>query len=227
VQAIKQNRIALVMAAVILATMSGPSLSQPPAAKTHLGPDNNPDVRGSLPAQTPEVTMLLKPNNVPAVRDIRWRRVGPELTALHELHEKAKLEKTQLEKSKPGRAGAAPAPLSTRLPYLRISNDMVLIDTVVDGDTVDDVAKLKAALASLGAVDIVAFKRIVSARLPMSSIPMLADIQQLRFSRPSRAKTNAGLVTSQGDIALNTDDARTAFGVDGSGVTVCGRSRHR
>ncbi len=99
---------------------------------------------------------------------------------------------------------------------LQVANDMVTIDTAADGDP----AQLVAALEALGAVDVVAFKRVVSARLPVAAIPALADVQSLRFARPVRAKTNVGLTTSQGDPSMKTDDARASFGVDGTGITV-------
>ncbi len=93
---------------------------------------------------------------------------------------------------------------------------MVVIDSSADGDPAD----LAAALLELGAVKISTFRRVVSARLPIASIPKLADIASLRFARPALALTRVGATTSQGDAAMNADDARTTFAVDGTGVTV-------
>ena len=42
----------------------------------------------------------------------------------------------------------------------------------------------------------------------------------LNFARPVLAATRAGIVTSQGDLAMRSDVARTTFGVDGTGVKV-------
>jgi hypothetical protein len=69
-------------------------------------------------------------------------------------------------------------------------------------------------------VDAVAYGRIVSGHLPVSSISNLATVRNLQFARPAVAITNAGSVTSQGDIAQRSSVARTTFGVTGSGVTV-------
>ena len=157
---------------------------------------------GSSHSQTADVIIELQPTSPPAVRDVRWRRVGPALTALHEQYTAHRAASIQ--------------PFAPGIPYLRVADDMVVIDTAADGD----VAELEAALAKLGAVDVVAFKWVVSARLPLAAIPKLADIQQLRFARPARMLTNVGSVTSQGDVATNADDARANFGVDGSGVMI-------
>jgi hypothetical protein len=154
-------------------------------------------------AETLNVQVQGQPANPPAVRDVRYRRVGPQLTALHE-----KFVIHQLSKSAQA--------FQSDVPSLRVKNEMVSIDTAADGDP----AQLVAALEKLGAIDVVAFKRVVSARLPVASIPELADIEWLRFARPVMATTYIGATTSQGDAAMKTDDARTNFGVDGSGVTV-------
>jgi hypothetical protein len=66
----------------------------------------------------------------------------------------------------------------------------------------------------------VAFGRIVSGHLPISSIAALETLKSLRFASPALALTNAGIVTTQGDIAMRSDVARTTFGTTGSGVTV-------
>ena len=166
-------------------------------------------VSTSVSAETPEPVMQLQPSTLQAsnagavVRDARSRRVGPELTALHQLYVSHK-------------ATRSAQPFKSGVPSIQVKNEMVLIDTAADGDP----AELVAALKSLGAIDIAVFKRVVSARLPVAEIPKLANIQSLRFSRPVRARTRVGLTTSQGDPSMKTDDARSAFGVDGSGITV-------
>ena len=176
-----QVSLARLAAFVLVAAMTEPALSQPPAA----------------------VLSSLQPDSPPAVRGVRWRRVGPELTGLHERYQAH-------------RASAARQAFDPGVPSLSVANDMVVIDAVVDGVA----AQLEAALARLGAVDVVTFQRVLSARLPLAAIPELADITALRFARPAMATTNVGLVTSQADPAMRTDDARTNFEVDGSGITV-------
>lgn len=158
---------------------------------------------GPAGAETPTVNGALKPASPPMNRDVRWRRVGPELTALHEQYQAFRL-------TAPGQ----PFDLQSR--FFQVSTDTVLVDAVADGD----VAQLVSALEKLGALDVTAFKRVVSARLPLAAIPALADVTSLRFARPAMAMTNVGDTTSQADPAMNTDDARGNFGVNGAGLTI-------
>lgn len=53
-----------------------------------------------------------------------------------------------------------------------------------------------------------------------SAIPSLANLSSLRFARPAMAVANVGSVTSQGDIALKSNLARSTYGLTGAGVTV-------
>lgn len=150
-----------------------------------------------------EPTMLLQPSSPPEVRDVRWRRVGPQLTALHELYQ-AHLE------AKPGQ------PFGAAIPFVAIRDDLVSIDVAAEGD----VGELERALQKLGATEITPYKRLISARLPVAAIPKLADLESLRFARPAMAITRVGDTDSQGDEAMKTDEARTTFGLDGTGITV-------
>lgn len=113
---------------------------------------------------------------------------------------------------------------------LPVYDGWVVIDAIASGDPGD----LKAALEILGLQGGAAFGGMVSGRLPIGAIDSLANLASLRFVRPAymvsdespivadphSMNTNVGLVTSQGDAAMRSDDARTAFGVDGTGVTV-------
>ena len=99
---------------------------------------------------------------------------------------------------------------------LSVVADAVMIDAVASGN----VDALKADLQALGMREIVVFGRTVSGRLPIAAIDALSGVTGLRFARPALAITHAGLVTSQGDEAMRADVARTAFGVNGTGVSV-------
>jgi Subtilase family/FG-GAP-like repeat len=101
-------------------------------------------------------------------------------------------------------------------PLVRLVEDRVVVDAVAS----DDVNLLKSELEALGMQQAVAFGRIVSGQLPISSLTAAAGLASLRFAQPSAAVTNAGLVTSQGDHAMRADVARSTFGLTGSGVTV-------
>ena len=93
-----QVSLARLAAFVLVAAMTEPALSQPPAA----------------------VLSSLQPDSPPAVRGVRWRRVGPELTGLHERYQAH-------------RASAARQAFDPGVPSLSVANDMVVIDAVVDG----------------------------------------------------------------------------------------------
>ena len=41
----------------------------------------------------------------------------------------------------------------------------------------------------------------------------LKEMESLRFARPAYMSTKVGSVTSQGDAAMRSDDARSTFGV--------------
>jgi len=62
--------------------------------------------------------------------------------------------------------------------------------------------------------------RLISGVIPIRKLVVIDDLTAIRYLRPVYARTHTGSVTSQGDVALRGDLARTQFGVDGSGVTV-------
>jgi hypothetical protein len=107
-------------------------------------------------------------------------------------------------------------PFTSREPLVPLVGDWVAIDATA----ADDVNALTAELIGLGMTDAIAFGRIVSGHLPISSIAALKSLKSLRFASPALALTNGGVVTTQGDIAMRSNVARTTFGVTGAGVTV-------
>ena len=84
----------------------------------------------------------------------------------------------------------------------------------------EDVEALKARLAALGAERISSFGHMVSALVPVDALDDLATSNVLVYARPSLARSDAGLVTSEGDITMRSDEARAAFEVDGTGTRV-------
>jgi subtilase family protein len=132
-------------------------------------------------------------------------KVNPALTALHDEH-----------------AAHAAGPKSTasfrsRDRHARVvAGDRVVVDAMAEGDA----RALEAALVGLGMQHSAVFGRVVSGELPIAAIPALANVKELRFARPSYARRRAGLVTSQGDHAMNADGARASYGVTGAGVQV-------
>ena len=113
------------------------------------------------------------------------------------------------------RQGSVGTFLPTRT-YIRLSADRVVIDAVA----VDDAAALLADLEALGLDHGATFGRYVSGRLPIAAIADAAALASLKFARPAAAMTWVGLTDSQGDASMRSDEARTLFAVDGSGVTI-------
>ena len=106
-------------------------------------------------------------------------------------------------------------------PLVRVSGGAgeeyrVIVDAVASGDP----ATLRANLVENGLLVTSTFKRTISGWLPLSAIHYMPGVDGLNFIRTSVAVTAVGSVESQGDAALNADDARTNFGIDGSGITV-------
>jgi hypothetical protein len=102
------------------------------------------------------------------------------------------------------------------LPLVRVKDETVVIDVVAEGN----VNALKDDLQALGMENAAVYGRFVSGRLPIAALESAAGLQRLRFARPAYAATRTGDVTSQGDVALQANTARTNFGVDGTGVIV-------
>jgi hypothetical protein len=100
--------------------------------------------------------------------------------------------------------------------FLPMGSDWVVIDAVAAGDP----RALEADFRGLGAQHVGVSGRIVSARLPISVIPLLESLSNLRFAQPAYSATSVGLVTSQGDRAMHADVARATLGLSGAGVTV-------
>ncbi|MBA2593937.1 MAG: hypothetical protein H0U97_17475 [Gammaproteobacteria bacterium] len=135
-------------------------------------------------------------------------KVGADLLALHAEYQ-AHLQQTS------GQGATAPAFQSSNA-IAPIAEGSVVINTAASGDP----EALAADLRALGADKVTVFGRVVSARLPVLAIPRLKDLSSLQLARTAYAATHVGDVTSQGDAAMRADLGRTAFGVDGTGVTV-------
>jgi hypothetical protein len=92
---------------------------------------------------------------------------------------------------------------------------------VIDAVASEDPASLLADLEQLGLEVGSSFGSMVSGCLPTDSIDDVSSLSTLQFASAAfRPWTDVGDVTSQGDVAMNFDDARGLFGVDGSGITI-------
>src|SRR6056297_283572 len=101
-------------------------------------------------------------------------------------------------------------------PAIRAVDGFVIIDTAASNDP----QRLAADLKRLGMARPVVYGRMVSGRFPITAINALEALKSLQLARPAYAVTNAGTVTSQGDAAVNADEVRALFGIDGSGISV-------
>jgi hypothetical protein len=82
------------------------------------------------------------------------------------------------------------------------------------------VRKARRALEALGLAQVATSDHVIDGLLPIAAIPALAHVPGLVFARSTDVATTAGSANSQGDAAMRADDARPAFDVNGSGVTV-------
>lgn len=161
-------------------------------------------------------------------KDGPFSRLGTSLTMLYYEHDAF---------SKRGDVG----PFSSQVVGVETPGGLATIDATARGDA----AALESALWAAGAERVTRYKHLVSALIPIDRIPDVASLQTLRaatlavpltsrramsdedrerHTRALRNTTNrtpkAGLVTSRGDIAMNSDDVRSSFGIDGAGVKV-------
>jgi hypothetical protein len=79
-------------------------------------------------------------------------------------------------------------PFQPSSPLVRFIDGRVVIDAVAAGE----VDALKSDLVSLGMQEAVAFGRIVSGQLPVSSIPKLAALTSLKFANAAAGLTHGG-----------------------------------
>ena len=135
-------------------------------------------------------------------------KVNANLLALHAEHQ-AYLKPTS------GQGEAVPA-FQSRNSIASIAGGSVVIDTAASGDP----EALAADLRALGAKKVTVFGRMVSAIVPITSIPALNKLASMQLARPAYRSTLVGEVTSQGDAAMRSDVTRTAFDIDGSGVMI-------
>ncbi len=112
--------------------------------------------------------------------------------------------------------GSKKDPFTPQIQLMRTSGGYIVVDAIASGEA----SALASDLVGMGAMDVVAYKSIVSARIPISAIQSLNNLSSLQFVRPFYAITNVGATTSQGDVAQTSDLLRTAETVDGTGIIV-------
>ncbi len=113
------------------------------------------------------------------------------------------------------RAGHAPfAPSDSFLPFVA---GRVLIEARATADA----AELLADLRRLGLTDGLRYGNLVSGYLPLAAVGDAASLASLRSIAAAIAPVRSvGTITSEGDMALRADIARSTFALDGAGVAV-------
>jgi hypothetical protein len=104
-------------------------------------------------------------------------------------------------------------------------NSMILLDGAVAIEATatsrDGGEALLRALEGMGLREGKAYKSMVFGYLPIDKLMEVSRLSELRFARPYyKPATNTGSVTSQGDVALRADVARTTYGVNGAGSKI-------
>ncbi len=192
-------RLLLRLLAVATLLLSRTTLSQAPAARpVPVAPGTDAVIERQAWAEFAGPDSGVK--NGPLVK------AGLDLTRLYVGHREYLRQRGPLSR----------APFVTGNPLLRVYGDAVVIDAVASTDAV----RLRSALVSLGLKNPAVHGRYVSGLLPIASIDAAARLPGLRLMRPAYAWTSTGTVTSQGDIAIAANLARSSLGVTGTGVTV-------
>ncbi len=101
-------------------------------------------------------------------------------------------------------------------PSLIVNDGYVLVDAAAQGSA----AGLLESMKRMGGKGLGVFGRMVSGWMPVGALGNMAKSTSLRTARASYYVTNAGSVTSRGDVSLKSDLVRTNLGLDGSGVTI-------
>jgi hypothetical protein len=145
-----------------------------------------------------------------ALKDLK-RSTGKKGIALHQLNsEFREFKQTRGKKARD---------VDFRQSYsqMMVSDGLVTVDAVAE---VGQVSALRRSLEQLGMVNILTYKNVVSGRLPLDKLDSVDNVRGLHMMRPAMARTNVGLVDSQGDVSMQSKTAKAQFGVNGAGQTV-------
>lgn len=106
----------------------------------------------------------------------------------------------------------------------KVAVDLVLNDTAMEPSYAGAPPTVSSAfleqLQDLGVELSSIWGRIASAQVPLGAIPGVAQLASVRSIQAVMMAEDVGIVDSQGDVAMQTDAARSTFGVDGTGITV-------
>jgi subtilisin family serine protease len=160
------------------------------------------------------VTMAAPPDGKAAYREALKelkRSAGKKGVALHQLNREFR-EFKQVRGKK-----ARDVDFRPRHNNLMVSDGLITVDAVAKPGHVDD---LRRSLEQMGMQNIFIYKNVVSGRLPLAELDSVDSAMGLHLMRPAMARTNVGLVDSQGDVSMQSKTAKAQFGVTGAGQTV-------
>ncbi|GAB3567222.1 hypothetical protein GCM10027578_17720 [Spirosoma luteolum] len=107
---------------------------------------------------------------------------------------------------------------------LEVSDNFVVVDGAIAIEAAANEQQgqvLLTQLQTLGLRDGVAYKGYIFGYLPMDKLSALKDLTALNYAWPyQKPMNNVGRVTSQGDVALKANLARTTYNVTGAGTKV-------
>ena len=99
----------------------------------------------------------------------------------------------------------------------RVVNGLIAIEAM----SLSDNEKLMSDLQAAGVESLRQYNNLIVGKIPLAHLKNLEAVRSARFIRPSAGGgSSAGSVTSQGDAAQLSDQARATYAVDGSGVMV-------
>lgn len=97
-----------------------------------------------------------------------------------------------------------------------VNDGYITLNVTAAGST----SRLESAMKSLGSRNVTSYGRIVSGQVPADKLSQLAASPEVKFARPVIAVTNVGLVTTQGDRSMRTNQVRANTGFDGTDMMV-------
>ncbi|MEM7482855.1 MAG: S8 family serine peptidase [Acidobacteriota bacterium] len=115
-------------------------------------------------------------------------------------------------------------PATARLQEFRTGIDLDARERVMVDIRAEVTDELLAAVNDLGGWVESAFPRwnTLRVQLPLAALEALAERAEVRGVRPAdRMLVNGNITVTEGDVAHESDTARTTFSVNGSGVTAC------
>jgi hypothetical protein len=107
-----------------------------------------------------------------------------------------------------------------------VGNDTALVDVVGNDDVIRDNGGddsnnyMKTALSKDGYTAINCDKNMCSLYVQIDQLVRLASLNYIHFVRPAVPNTKIGSVTSEGDIAMLSNQVRSTYNVNGSGLLI-------